>query len=100
MARITHVVVVARIAGGCEGVVPSDRILHDLHQRLEIAVESLGRQARRRIAAAQQRARDGRVKRQVQPLVDLAGGKGLEIRTLPAGDVDDLDEFSGPDEIG
>ena len=84
MAGIAHVVVIARIAGGGEGVVAADRILDDLDQRLEIAVEGLGRQAGRRIAAAEQRARDGGIERQIEALVDLAGGKGLEIGALPA----------------
>ncbi len=77
----------------------ADRVLYDLHKRLEIAIESLGRQARRRVAASQQGTRDGRIERPVEALVDLAGGKGLEIRALAAVYVDDLYEFSGPYEI-
>ena len=41
MARIAHVVVIARIAGGGEGIMAPDRILDDLHQRLEIPIERL-----------------------------------------------------------
>ena len=100
MPRIAHVIVVAAVAGGGEGIMPSHRVLHDLDQRLELAVEGLGGKARCRVAAAQQRAGDGGVQRIVQPLVHLARGQCLEIRALAARDVDHLDPLAGAHQIG
>ena len=79
---------------------PANRVLHDLDQRFELAVEGLGRQSRRRIAAAQQRARHGRVESIVETLVHLARGECLEVRALTAGDVDHLDPLTGAHQIG
>ena len=52
MAGIAHVVVVTRVAGGGEGVMAAHRVLHDLNERFELAVEGLGWEARSGIAAA------------------------------------------------
>ena len=74
--------------------------LHDLDQRLHVLVEAFGRKPGRGIAEAGQAARRRRVERKLPALVQLAGGKALEIGALAAGDVDDLDVFAGADDIG
>ena len=100
VAGIAHVIVVAAVAGRGEGIVPAHRVLNDLDQRFELAVEGLRRQAWCRVAAAQQGARHGGVEREVETLVDLAGGQRLEIRALTTRDVDHLDPLTGPHQIG
>ncbi len=40
MPRIAHIVIITGVARGREGVVAADRVLDDLYQRFEIAVES------------------------------------------------------------
>ena len=100
VARIAHVLVEFGVAGERERVVAADRVLHDLDQRLHVLVEAFGRQAGGGIAEAGQAPRRRRVERKLLALVELAGGKALEIGALAAGDVDDLDVFAGADEIG
>ena len=53
-----------------------------------------------RIALPHQRARCGDVERMLDALVELARGEALEVRALAPGDIDDLDIFSGTDDIG
>ena len=97
---VAHVVVVAGVAGGGESIVATAGVLHDLDQRLELAIERLGRQAGRGIAAPGQRAGHRGVQRHIHPEIDLAEGEGLEVGALAPLDIDDLDELAGLHQIG
>ena len=94
VARVAEVLVVARGAGEGERVVAADRVLHDLAQRVHVGVEVLRVQADGRVRGAHQRARDLRVQAALDPLVELVGVEGEEVRALAARDVDDLDELA------
>ena len=100
VAGIAHVIVVARIAGRGESIMPANRVLHDFNQRLKFAVKGFGWQARGGITATQQRAGDCGVERQVKSLVNFARRQGLKIRTLTTGDIDHLDIFTSAHQIG
>ena len=97
---IALVVVIARVTGKPEGIVAPDCVANHLHQRLHLLIEGFGEQAGERIALSHQRARRGDVERTLDPLVELARGKALEVGALATGDVDDLNIFPGAHEIG
>ncbi|EKD60275.1 MAG: hypothetical protein ACD_54C00843G0002 [uncultured bacterium] len=99
VAGIADVVVVLCSAGHCESIVAAHSILHHFDQRQPILIVIFRMQARHRIGVAHEGARGGHIQRVFQPLIQLAGGKALKIRTLAAIDVDDLDVVAGFDEI-
>ena len=100
MAGIAHVVVVLGGAGELEGVVPADRVAHHLDQRLHVGVEELRGEAGAGIGEAEQRARRRGVEAALEAALQLAGVEGEEVRALPPGDVDDLDELALGDLVG
>ncbi len=100
VARVAHVLVVLRRAGQREAVVPADRVLHDLHERIHVHVEALAIQPRLRIGRAHQRPRRRRVQAALDPVLQLARVERQEVRALAPLDVDDLDVLARLDLIG
>ena len=95
VAGVPHVLVVLRVAGERERVVPPHRVADDLDERIHVGVVELPRQPRRRVRVAHQRPRHGRVEPAFDPVVELAPVERQEVRALLALDVDHLDELAG-----
>ena len=71
------------------------RVVDDLHHRLEVQRVVLGEQAGHGVAGAHEAAGDSGVQRGFHATVQTGGVEALEVGTLPALDVDDLDELAG-----
>ena len=100
MPRIPHVLVVFRRAGEQEGVVPADRVAHDLHQRRHPRVEIFGVQPGARIGRPHQGAGDGRIEAELLAALEGGGVERQEVRALPSVDVNDLDVVARRHPIG
>ena len=98
--EVAHVLVVLRRARETEGVVAPDRVAHDLDERLEVVVEELRVEARRRIGVPHQRARRGRVEPALLALLQLRRAEGEEVGALPSLHVDHLDVLAGLHLVG
>src|SRR5262249_44080813 len=91
VTRIAEGVVVARRTSEAGGVVAADGVAHDFDQRLQVVIEELAVEAGSRIAESDHAARRRHIETALDALVQLARIEGLEVGTLPAGLVDDLD---------
>ncbi len=91
MPEIAGVLVSADRAGEPERVVAADRVLHDLDERIAVAIEELREQAGLRVGEPGHRARRRRVEAEHGSFVERAAVEGEEVRALAARDVDDLD---------
>ncbi len=100
MAGIAQILVIARGTGQPERVMPPDRVLHDLDQRLVIDGEVLRVQPRHRVERAHQRTGRRRVDLALQPPVERAERKSLEVGAFAALHVEDLDELPGLHDVG
>ena len=91
VARVAEVVVVLLRAGEPERVVATDRVLHDLHERVHVDVEELRVQPGLRIGRAHQGARGHPVHPALEAALQLVLVEREEVRALLAPHVDDLD---------
>ncbi len=94
MARVAHVLVVLGGAGEGEGVVASDRVAHDLHERVHVDVVELPLEARLRVRLAHEAPRRRRIEAALEPSLQLLSVKGQEVRALLPLHVDHLDELA------
>ena len=94
VAEEPALLVAARGAGECKGVVPADGVLHQRERRFHVLVEELVEQPRHRVGAAHQGAGDGRIEMAFDPLLQRRAVHREEIGALPALDIDDLDVFA------
>ena len=79
---------------------PTTRVANHLDHRLQVLVETLRQQARRRICAAHKGSRRRCVQTKFPILFQTGRGERLKVGALPPLHVDDLDEFAGPDLVG
>ncbi len=100
VAGIAHVVVVAGKAGEPERIVPADRVLDHLDERLLVHREVLGVRAGLGIGRAHQAARRRRVDVADPALLERAHVERLEVRALAALHVEDLDVLPGLHLVG
>ena len=100
MPWVTHVVVVLGVTGGIEGVVASDSVLDNLYQGTHVDIEVLGVQPGERVGRSHEASGHGGVETTFHPLVQVGNRKALEVRALPALDIDDLNEFPCGDLVG
>ena len=100
MPEVAHVLVVLGGAGEAEGVVPADRVAHDLDEWLEVVVEELGVEPGRRVGVAHQRAGRRRVEAALLPGLQLRRAEGEEVGALASADVDHLDVLAGLHLVG
>ena len=91
MAGVADIVVVLRRAGEVEAVVPAHRVLDDLDRRLEVRVEQLREESRRRICRAHENAGRGGIDIALHATVEPGRRERLEVRALAALDVENLD---------
>ena len=94
------ILVVLRRAGEPEGVVPADRVLHHLDERVVVDVVELPVKPGLRVGAPHQRACRRRVEAALEPGLELPPVEGEEVGALLALDVDDLDELAGTHLVG
>ena len=94
VSRVAHVGVVLGVACRVEGVVATDGVLDDLDHGSHVHVEVLGVQAGQGVAGAHEAPGHGGVEAPLDAFPEVGGGEALEVRALPALDVDDLDELS------
>ncbi len=93
--RVAHVLVVLRVAGELERVVPSDRVAHHLDERVHVGVVELPEEAGRGIRGPGDGAGHRRVEAAFDSVLELAPVEGEEVGALLALDVDDLDVLAG-----
>ena len=97
MARVPHVLVVLRVAGEGERVVPAHRVADHLDEGIHVGVVELPGQPRCRVRVTHQRPRHRGVEAAFDPVVELVPVEREEVRALLALDVDHLDELAGLD---
>jgi hypothetical protein len=97
MPGVAEVLVVLRVAGEGEGVVPSDRVADDLDQRVHVRVVELPVQARLRVRLTHERVGHRRIEAALDPVLEPLPVEGEEVGALLPLDVDDLDVFAGRD---
>ena len=95
MAGVAHVLVVLRVAGELERVVPADRIPHHLDERVHVRVVELPEEPRRGIRGAGDRAGHRRVEAALDTVLQPPAVESEEVGALLALDVDDLDVLAG-----
>ena len=100
VAGVALVLVVLGRAGQPERVVATDRVAHDLDQRILVDVVELPLEAGLRVRLPHERASRRRVEAALEARLELASMEREEVGALLALDVDHLDELTGAHLVG